>query len=273
VAFALHQGVGMDTSEFDRLIARIQDPRLIPGIYNYCDGRCARCAFTDRCLVFLEEQDACAATRPDDRAAADGVQESIERTIVLLAEIARREGIDLSTVATDGADESAVTLEYERDPLVVHAREYGTLAGRVGRAIAPAVAARGDQSTVDALGTIEWFSSRIAAKVYRAVCGRADGWQDDPDVQTDYDGSAKAALLGIAASRAAWLTLMEAGKATADGVPARAAQTLDDLAAAIRRRFPDAEQFVRPGFDEPAIAAGAPATHPPWARRRSSGDA
>ena len=53
---------------------------------------------------------------------------------------------------------------------------------------------------------------------------------------------------------------MEAGKATADGVPARAVKMLDALARDVGARFPRAAEFVRPGFDEPDIAAGAPAT-------------
>ena len=52
----------MDAAEFDRLVARARDPRLIPGIYNYCDGRCRRCAFTQRCLTFLDNQEVRAAS-------------------------------------------------------------------------------------------------------------------------------------------------------------------------------------------------------------------
>ena len=257
----------MDPHEFDLMITRARDPRLVPGIYNYCDGRCARCVFTDRCLVFVENNGE-AAGRRGGETAVDAVDASLERTIEMLTEIARREGVDLSVVAGDGAAaEPTVTLEHEGDPLIVRAREYSTIAWRVSRALAPVVAVRGDRVAIDAVETIEWFSSRIAAKLYRAVCGQADAWQADADVQTDHDGSAKSALLGIRESRAAWATLMEAGKATADGVPALAAQALDSLDAAIRERFPLAEAFVRPGFDEPDIAAGAPATLPPWARR------
>ncbi|HJZ72431.1 MAG TPA: hypothetical protein VKE51_11880 [Vicinamibacterales bacterium] len=263
----------MDPQDFDRMIARARDPRLIPGIYNYCDGRCPRCAFTERCLVFLENVGDSAEHRAED-ATADDVEVSLERTIAMLSEIARREGVDLSALACEpDPDRARVMLEHERDPLVAHARDYSTIAWRVSRALAPVITARGDQPVIDAVQTIEWFSSRIAAKLYRAVCGVADAWQADDDVQTDYDGSAKAALIAIRESRAAWATLMEAGKATADGVPARAANALDELEAAVRVRFPRAEQFVRPGFDEPAVAAGAPATLPPWARRpvRSGG--
>ena len=259
----------MDPHEFDRLIARTRNPRLIPGIYNYCDGRCTRCPFTERCLVFLDN-DAAADGRIAEGAFVDAVGESLERTISLLTEIAQREGIDLGAVDaaenTAAADAVAV-LDHEDDPLVVRARAYSTLAGRVSRALAPVVAARGEQASIEAVETIHWFSSHVAGKVYRAVCGEADGVAIDPDVQADYDGSAKAALVGIAESRAAWLVLMEAGRATADGVPAQAVKALDDLTAALRERFPRADEFVRPGFDEPAVAAGAAATLSPWTRR------
>jgi hypothetical protein len=84
----------------------------------------------------------------------------------------------------------------------------------------------------------------------------------------DHDGSAKVALIGIAESRDSWRILMEHGKATADGVPAQAVRMLDALEAGIHERFPQATAFIRPGFDEPNVAAGAPATRPPLARRR-----
>ena len=66
----------------------------------------------------------------------------------------------------------------------------------------------------------------------------------------------KIALIGIGESRRAWAVLMEAGRATADGVPARAVRMLEELDAAVLERFPRVMEFVRPGFDEPAAAPG-----------------
>lgn len=261
----------MDSSEFDRLIARAQNPRLIPGIYNYCDGRCGRCAFTERCLVFLDNRDV-VAERVSDPPVATDVEASLERTIAMLTEIAAREGVDVNAISGGDDRRSFVVLDHEDDPLVMRARDYSTIAWRVSRAVAPLVAARGEPAAIDAVETIEWFSSRIAAKIYRAVCGEADGGAVDSEIQTDYDGSAKAALAGIGESRAAWRTLMESGKTAADGVPARALLALDELATAVHARFPRADAFVRPGFDEPAVAAGAPTTRPPWARRPPPGE-
>ena len=241
----------MDAAEFDRLVARAQDPRLIPGIYNYCDGRCPRCPFTRRCLTYLDTEEL-TTSAGDDRSLADLVGDSLQRTLEMLAEAARRDGVDLEALAEE-AQASAADENLERlrqDPLAARAREYGRLAWRIGRAIAPLAAARDDVALVDAVETIEWFSSMISSKVYRAVCGQAEGWEGRDEAQTDFNGSAKIALIGIAESRVAWAVLMEAGRAAADGVPAQAVRMLEALDAGIRERFPRVMEFVRPGFDE-----------------------
>lgn len=246
----------MDAAEFDRLVARARSPRLIPAIYNYCDGRCPRCPFTDRCLTYLDGQELKAAGS-EERSLAGTVGNSLQRTMEMLAEVARREGVDLNALAED-AKESAADEDLERhrqDPLAVRAQEYGHLAWRIGRAIAPIAAARDEAPLAEAVATIEWFSSMISAKLYRAICGQAEGWEGPGEVQTDFNGSAKIALVGIGESRRAWAVLMEAGQATANGVPAQAVRILEDLEASVRERFPRAMAFVRPGFDEPEVAA------------------
>ena len=243
----------MDATEFDRLVTRAQDPGLISGIYNYCDGRCPRCPFTARCLTYLDQDLSTAGG--GDQSLAGTVGDSLQRTLEMLAEVTRREGVDLNALAEE-AKQSAEDEDPERhrqDPLAVRAQEYGHLAWRIGRAIAPIAAARDDAPLVDAVATIEWFSSMISAKLYRAICGQAEGWEEPDEVQTDFNGSAKVALVGIGESQRAWAVLMEAGRATANGVPAQAVRILDELDAAVRDRFPRAMAFVRPGFDEPDV--------------------
>jgi hypothetical protein len=255
----------MDRTEFDRLIARASNPGLIPGIYNYCDGRCPRCSFTDRCLVYLDHQEL--KSVHDGASLAETVGASLQRTLEMITEVACREGLDLvgpvdpvslqPLEEDDVATAAEVDLDRHRqDPLAVRAREYGHLAWRIGRAIGPVVAARADAPVIEAVETIEWFSSMISSKIYRAVCGQAEGWETHDEVQTDFNGSAKIALVGIAESRRAWDLLMETGRATADGVPAQAARMLDELDVSVRERFPHVMAFVRPGFDEP-VKTGA----------------
>src|SRR5258707_1463678 len=145
----------MDAAEFDRLVARARDPRLIPGVYNYCDGRCPRCPFTQRCLTYLDSQELVAANQ-GERSLADTIGDSLRRTLEMLAEAARRAGVDIGA-STDEAGEAAADADLERhrqDPLAVRAREYGALAWRIGRAIAPIAAAPGDAPLAAAVVTI-----------------------------------------------------------------------------------------------------------------------
>jgi len=247
----------MDAAEFDRLVARARDPRLIPGIYNYCDGRCPRCPFTQRCLTFLDTEEL-KASGGDSRPLADSVGESLQRTLEMLAEAARRDGVDPGAEGDDAQEppEQADLDRHRRDPLAVRARAYGQLAWRVARAIAPIAAARDDAPVIEAVDTIAWFSSMISAKLYRAICGHAEGWERADETQTDFNGSAKIALIGIGESRRAWGVLMEEGRATADGVPAQAVKMLEALDADVRRRFPRAMAFIRPGFDAAEARTG-----------------
>ena len=262
----------MDPAEFDRLIARARNPRLIPGIYNYCDGRCPRCVFTDRCLTFLDHEELTGAGPDDQPARAAAVGASRQQAMDMIAAVARRQEIDNAAIADTAEDDPRFDSERHRaDPVAMRSREYGRLAWRVARAVGPLVIARGDPPVVEAVETIDWFSSLISAKTYRAVCGLVERWDPEEDVQTDSNGSAKIALIGIEESRRAWRVLMEEGKATANGVPAQAVKMLDALEAVIRERFPHVMEFVRPGFDEPDVAAGAPATRPPWERRPRRG--
>ena len=240
----------MDPADFDRLVARAADPRLIPGIYNYCDGRCPRCSFTERCLTFLDNRELESAV--ESSTVTEMVSTSLRRTLAILTEVARREEIDLEDI-TNGAETGTIeddSQRHTRDPLAAGARQYSELAWRITQALEPVVARRGDPAVIEAVDTIGWFSTLISAKIRRAICGQSDGWEAPDGVQTDHNGSAKVALLGIAESRAAWGVLMEAGKATADGVPAQAVKLLDELDRDLRARFPRATDFVRPGFDD-----------------------
>jgi hypothetical protein len=245
----------MDAAEFDRLVARARDPRLIRGIYNYCDGRCARCAFTQRCLTFLDSQEVKVAAG-SEQSLTDTLGNSLRRTVEMLNEAARREQVDIAASPPEETEPAHGTGldRHRQDPLAVRAREYGQLAWRIGRAIAPIAAARDDASLVAAVETIEWFSSMISSKLYRAICGQAEEWEPREEVQTDFNGSAKIALIGISESRRAWAVLMEIGRATANGVPAQAVKTLDELDVAVRGRFPRVMEFIRPGFDGADIA-------------------
>lgn len=245
----------MNDVEFDAMIARANDPNLVPGIYNYCDRSCARCAFTSRCLSYLESRRD--ATDADDSRPASVpalVGRSLGRAFEMMQVIARREGIDLSLTPEELAEAEHEQSEQDRvleaDPLVAMARRYTSTTWPIVRALQPIVAARGDRAVIDAVDRIDEVCGLISSKIYRAVSSTNDPDFDDSDLQSDANGSAKVARLLITDSRAAWRVLMEVGRATANGVPAALVRALDDLDASLAARFPRATDFVRPGFDD-----------------------
>jgi hypothetical protein len=102
----------------------------------------------------------------------------------------------------------------------------------------------------EAIETARWDSFFISVKLHRAQHG-AD--EDRPRgrrsrrIQTDWNGSAKVALISIVRSTTAWDLIAEI-----TGHP-DAAQVADELRALQREvesTFPNAWQFQRPGFDD-----------------------
>jgi hypothetical protein len=247
----------MTDEEFDRLMERAASPNLIPGVYNYCDRRCERCRFSERCLSHLESRQAEAA--PEEDSLATATTRSIGRAFELVHMIAKRQGFDLSSTPVEAAEYERAHDERDRramaDPVVALSRHYVMTAFPITRALWPVVMPRGDTKVLDALETIECLSSSISAKLYRAVSGTLEPDFDASEIQSDANGSAKIARLLIAETRAAWQVLMEVGRATADGVPARLANMLDQIDSAVAVRFPRAMEFVRPGFDTEAATA------------------
>lgn len=244
----------MTDAEFDRLVARASDPSLIPAIYNYCDRRCGRCPFNDRCLQYREQVERRQRVADSEEPVLKAVGDSFQRALEMIQIIAERHGIDLSKATSeDGDDEGDYDRAHqqsESDPLVRLAREYSTTTAPIVRVLQPIVEERGDVAVIDAVDTITWFAFTISAKVFRAVSGANEPDFDPDEQQSDVNGSAKIARLFIAESRRAWRVLMEIGRAAADGVPAHLIVQLDAVDAGLRTRFPNAMGFVRPGFDE-----------------------
>ena len=236
---------------FKALSARAEDPRWIPLIYSYCDRRCGRCRFNDRCFAYAEDRLEDSGTSSVSHLAAS----SLERASALIQAYAGEHGIDLN----DGADTSErrhsmdVDLEGpDADPDLASATFYARLAIHIVRALAAAGVAERDRALKDALDTIGWFSTMIAPKVFRALSGRYgfEPMETAGAVQTDQNGSIKVARLMIDESIAAWRVVNDAGRAPPGAVSRRASEMLSQLDRRLALRFPLAMRFVRPGFDD-----------------------
>jgi hypothetical protein len=105
---------------------------------------------------------------------------------------------------------------------------------------------------VDAREIIHWYQYQIAVKTMRALSSRIDENEyddDDDSIAKDSDGSAKVALLGIDRSIAAWRLMQLSVPERAESIVPLILQ-LERLRHRTEKQFPNARDFVRPGFDE-----------------------
>jgi hypothetical protein len=244
--------------ELEALVARASDPRWIPAIHNYCDRRCARCRFNDRCFAFDDSA--------RDRAGSDHVAavaaHSLERAIRLMRAYAEREGIDLDAAAAETADDDQTSLrdEIREEPLVIAARDYGVQTWNLLTPLEQQIDDEVASDVRDAIDSLRWLSTMIAPKIYRALAGLVDPLSPaDHPTQNDAHGSAKIARLMIADSLAAWRVVNEAGRAVPESPTRALAAALLQIDRDLAARVPRAMEFMRPGFDE-----AVPGTVRPW---------
>jgi hypothetical protein len=100
-------------------------------------------------------------------------------------------------------------------------------------------------------GIIDWYLHFIHVKFMRAIMGKMedDGWEEENGYQKDSDGSAKIALIGIDRSIEAWTTLLQLVPTLEDNIITLLA-LLQKSKRIAEAAFPNARNFIRPGFDE-----------------------
>jgi len=245
-----------------------KNPNFISGIYNYCDRWCERCPMTSRCLLYAQEQE----DEDDSPESRDITNEAFwkklasifQETRELITKWAEENGVDLTAV-----DEEEVTRRKKRRERASNGR-----LAKAGKAYASAVTewfsefdqtlsssdtpvteADSDQNELlqDARDVIYWYQYQIAVKTMRALSSHADEKEEveifGDDFPKDSDGSAKVALLGIDRSISAWRIIQLCVPERAELVIPLILQ-LEQLRQATEKKFPDARDFIRPGFDE-----------------------
>lgn len=111
------------------------------------------------------------------------------------------------------------------------------------------------QQLNDAVEVILWYHTQIHVKLQRALGSqrheKEEDWEfmNDPEWQSDADGSAKVAILGIDRSLSAWGTLRDLLVDREEEIFEIMLQ-LDRIRRLTERLFPEARKFKRPGFDE-----------------------
>ena len=241
----------------------VDNPKLTPGIHNYCDRWCERCPMTGHCAVFAMEQDEASGDLshdPENAAFWQRLKDALETALELLGEMAQEAGVDLDALFSEEDEPSRARLktEVEEHTLVRQAREYmqrvrkwfeseqlKTQLGLSDVASKPEVAERSDIEEV-----ILWYHAFICAKITRAVRQEREALPASlEDRLRDADGSAKVALLAIDRCIAAWWQMRGHFPQRKDRMMDFLVR-IDRLRKATEEAFPKARSFVRPGFDE-----------------------
>lgn len=222
-------------------------------ISAYCDSWCERCAFTQRCSHFAVTS----ALAMCDRDISAAIELAIGPARVpgaapqktLEERMADRLG-DYEEPTKQELDEIGRELD-ERDgrtrrhPLAESSKDYSVATHRWLDA-APQFGIAG----TDALAVVQWDQFLIHVKIVRALNGRDEYPGGAPfergAVQSDWNGSAKVALISIERSERAW---REIAAALHDEAATVLADSLATLRSAMTAEFPRAMEFRRPGFD------------------------
>jgi len=249
------------------LIDLADNPDFISGIYNYCDRWCERCPFTSRCLVYAMENE-----ETDDPASSDirnaefwhKLGSILQQAREMITAWAEENRVDLSA-----ASQESEIQEHRRElggaeghELCVAAKNYAAsvnewfaeetleVQGVDDRVAADSEESESDEMANDATEVIRWYQYQIAAKTVRAVKSRRYEEEEKAEgLPKDSDGSIKVALIAIDRSISGWRLMQIVRPIRAESVtPLLLA--LERLRQSTERTFPEARDFVRPGFDE-----------------------
>ncbi|HKY45589.1 MAG TPA: hypothetical protein VJM50_21045 [Pyrinomonadaceae bacterium] len=225
------------------------NPDLISGIYNYCDRWCERCPLTSRCLVYATEQEDNDSPESRDiynEAFWKKLGSIFQETREMIADWAREAGVDLTTPGPeDEARHRRKRQLVDNHPLTKAGKKYASAASDWFRELDQPI----DVDSVDACEVIQWYQYQIAVKTMRALSARREELEEDFDLPKDSDGSVKVALIGIDRSIAGWRMMQLSLPGRADSIVPLILQ-LEMLRTRLENAFPEARDFVRPGFDE-----------------------
>ena len=249
----------------------IARPELIPGIYNYCDSWCERCAFTTRCRSYQLQQ-VNDLPKPDPNASlVEQLTEALNMTKQYIETLNREtDNFPALTPGEQTTLEEAALSRHQKikdHPVATLATSYLKLTGswlfiekglleRAGEQQLHEVqlgirtedeAMVGLNKLSDAYDQIRWYRTLIPVKT-KAALRTVDEQTNDKCVLSYYNGKAKLVLVSIDRSLAAWQTVMDHFPEATDDL-LDALSLLNQLSRRIETLFPNARNFYRPGLD------------------------
>ncbi|MEI8187251.1 MAG: hypothetical protein WCG19_11220 [Chlorobiaceae bacterium] len=238
-------------------------PDLIPGIYNYCDRWCERCAYTSRCLQFqIESEESKSSDSLSDFDVLNAgfwedMGDALVKAMRLIREIAAKEGIDPEDLDKETAY-SELCESFHRNarehPCASAALVYSGMVNEWFAALDDVEAEEAHPANYplfldEHLQVIRHYQYFIYPKIVRAIEGRLnEPFSAQDEAQNDACGSAKVALIAIDRSLASW-SILYAEYPDYEDKTLSILVHLDRLRRSLEVVFPAARAFLRPGFD------------------------
>ena len=221
----------------------IQDGYIV-GIFNYCDRWCERCPFTSRCRLFAT----LARIDLEPGHGTPGEPRIVRERRRLAAQMVElhAEVEELGPAAVPKPGERTGRLPIDLEPSTGPDPEVVANAAEIQDRIR-ALSLSANPSVRLATETIRYFSLFVPMKMMRALSQVARRGPGSP--QSDANGSAKAALIGLDRMESAWRTLIDTHHFPASAAVPFLAE-IARMRRNLHRALPDAHKFVRPGFDE-----------------------
>ena len=172
----------------------------------------------------------------------------------MIADWAREAGVDLAKPGPeDEARHRRKRQLVDNHPLAKAGKRYANAASDWFRELDQTIeVSENFEQLEDAREVVQWYQYQIAVKTMRGLSGRKDEFEEAPELAElpkDSDGSAKVALIGIDRSIAAWRLMQLSLPDRLESIVPLILQ-LERLRQRLERSFPQARDFVRPGFDE-----------------------
>ena len=236
----------------DRMRELARNKGNIPGIYNYCDRWCERCAFTSKCLNFASSKDEPDSEGPELWEYLDNV---FKATMLMLEEMMKDMNIDPEEIKNMEPPEEPDPKDH---PLYIKVHELSfTMHDWLKENKPGGLPEELEIDTAEetrnprfheSIEVIYWYNFFISAKIFRALGGIDDDYEQD-EIQNDSNGSAKIALIGLDRLIAAWSVVMENMSDHEDEI-LKFLVGLADVRKHTEATFSFARKFVRPGFDQ-----------------------
>ena len=243
------------------------DSKFIPGIFNYCDRWCERCAKTSRCRSFALEQELRSGKKSSDETNElfwEYIDSSVPDGLEFLVDDEDENDVFEFTGYGPELDDKLNMLNAENHPCAIIASGYARMATDwfessdrfkefypADETITQSSAAAPDSDTAllkDAVDIIHWYNHFIYVKLIRAISGISEDELEGDDDHSDALGSTKVALIGIDRSIGAWGIMLKAVPEQKDAI-IRIIASLAGLRRRVEETFPSARDFIRPGLD------------------------